>query len=77
MVFGMQRKDFEGFLELGKGGKQMKINTIKEICALMCDQLSLQASNTFGRTNELHNEEQVIADMLSDIVGYHHEEANK
>ena len=51
----------------------MEIKTIKEICQIMCDQLSLQASNTFQKTKELHNEEQVIADKLNDIVEYEHE----
>lgn len=50
----------------------MDIKTVKEICQMMCDQLAFQASNTFQKTGELHNEEQQISDLLDEIANYEH-----
>jgi hypothetical protein len=39
----------------------------------MRDQLAFQASETFRKTGELHNEEDVLGDLLNEIVEYEHD----
>ena len=52
----------------------MEIKSIKEMCRVLADQLSFEASNIFQKSGKLHNEKQVVADMLNDIVEYEYED---
>ena len=50
----------------------METKSVKEICRVLADQLSFEADDIFKKTGELHNEKQVIADMLHEIAEYEH-----
>ena len=51
----------------------MKVESIKDVCRTLADQLSFEANDVFKETGKLHNEKQVVADMLNDIAEYEHE----
>lgn len=49
----------------------MKIESVKEMCALMADQLN------FDATGDGFGEKSTLADMLMDIVDYEHKPIEK